>query len=199
MKAQSLLRPVSVGLLVASLFVAGPAPAVAQSLTLWGGVYSPLGSDVNLGAIGGSVQRNNSFAGGIRLTGWGSSILGVEAVGGYSPASVDVAGGTINGQRNLNVFAGGLKLMVGVSPKLSPLGIFLGAGPAVIRRGEDVTTESGSNTAFGGVIGAGLRVPFGSSLGLRIDAEDYIYNGDIGGDNATRNDLILSTGLSLGL
>jgi hypothetical protein len=126
MKAQSLLRPVSVGLLVASLFVAGPAPALAQSLTLWGGVYSPLGSDVNLGAIGGSVQRNNSFAGGIRLTGWGSSILGVEAVGGYSPASVNVAG-------------------------------------------------------------------------IRIDAEDYIYNGDIGGDKATRNDLILSTGLSLGL
>lgn len=199
MKTQSLLRLASVGLFVASQIMAKPAPAVAQSLTIWGGVYSPLGSDVNLGAVGGSVQRNNSFAGGLRLTGWGSNILGVEAVGGYSPASVNVAGGTINGQRNLNVFTGGLKLMLGVSPRISPLGIYVGAGPAVIRRGEDVTSQSNSNTAFGGVVGAGMRIPVSSSIGLRLDAEDYIYKGNIGGDNSTRNDLVLSTGLSLGL
>ena len=85
MKVQSLLGPASVGLLVASLLAAEPAPAVAQSLTLWGGVYSPLGSDVDLGALGGSVQRNNSLAGGARLAGWGSSILGVEACSRAAP------------------------------------------------------------------------------------------------------------------
>jgi hypothetical protein len=199
MGAQTLLRTASVGLLVASLIAAEPAPASAQSLTIWGGVYTPLGSDVGLGAVGGSVQRNNSFAGGARLTFWGSGPLGMEAVAGLTPASVKIAGGTVNGQRNLNVFTGGLKVMLGISPKMSPLGIYVGAGPAVIRRGEDVTAQSSSSTAFGGVVGGGMRIPFSSSIGLRFDAEDYIYKGDIGGDRRTRNDLIVSTGLSLGL
>ena len=195
---QTALRAASVGLLVAGLIAAEPAPATAQSLTVWGGVYSPLGSDVNLGAVGGTVKRNNSFVGGARITGWGT-VLGMEAVAGNTPASVNIAGGTINQQRDLNVFTGGLKLMLGLSRKVSPIGVYLGAGPAIIRRGDDVTVASQSDTRFGGVVGGGVRIPVSHSIGLRLDAEDYIYKGDFGGDNGTRNDLVLSTGLSLGL
>lgn len=202
MTAGSMYRPIGVGLVVAGLIGVAPAPALAQhstSLGVWAGAYTPLGKDVNLGALGGTVRRNNSFAGGARLTFWGSSLFGLEAVAGLSPAKVDIAGATVNGSKDLNVFAGGVKLMVGVSPRASPIGIHVGAGPAIIRRGSDVTAQSDSKTAFGGVIGAGVRIPFSGALTLRADAENYIYKGDLGGSSETRNDLFLTAGLSLGL
>jgi hypothetical protein len=202
MRIHRAFRSVSVGLVVAGLIATEPAPATAQSSTsigIWGGAYTPLGKQVDLGQIGGTVQRNNSFAGGGRLTLWGKTLMGLEAVAGISPAHVDVAGATVNGQRSLNVFAGGVKLMLGVSPAVSPFGLYLGAGPAIVRRGNDVTTQSGSKTALGGVVSVGLRFPVSGGLGLRADAENYIYKGDIGGQSGTRNDLMLSAGLSLGL
>jgi hypothetical protein len=202
MHLNHLPRTTGVLLLLGSITIAGPAPARAQgstSFTLWGGVYSPLGADPNLGAIGGQVERENSFAGGGRLTLWGRRLFGLEVVAGLTPAKVNVAGGVINGTRNLNVFAGGLKLMLGVSPAVSSVGFHLGAGPALKRRGEDVAPGSESHTDFGGVLGAGIRVPFSPRVALRLDAEDYIYSGSFGGNEGTRNDLILSTGISFGL
>jgi hypothetical protein len=113
---------VGAALLVGGLMIAGPAPALAQSNTsfgIWGGVYSPLGKDVDLGGVSGTVQRNNSFAGGARLTFWGSNVLGL-------------------------------------SPSTSAVGFHVGAGPAIIRRGKDVSNESNSETNLGVVVGAGI-------------------------------------------
>lgn len=202
MHLPSAFRSASVGLVVAGLITAEPAPAHAQgstSIGIWGGAYTPLGKQVDVGQISGTVQRDNSFAGGGRLTLWGKRVMGLEAVAGISPAHVDVAGATVNGQRSLNVLAGGLKLMLGVSPAVSPFGLYVGAGPAIVRRGSDVTGQSDSKTAFGGVVGVGVRFPFTSGVSLRADAENYIYKGDIGGESGTRNDLMLSAGLSIGL
>lgn len=202
MRFRGFIKIMTVAGLVSGLTAVGPASAFAQggvALGLWGGVFSPLGSDIDLGGVGGQVERNNSFAGGARLTFWGGNILGLEAVAGLSPAKVNVAGATVNGTRNLDVFAGGLKLMLGVSPGASPVGFHIGAGPALIRRSHDVLDESESVTDLGGVIGAGLRFSVSPGLGLRFDAEDYMYNSDFGGNEETRNDLVLSAGLSIQL
>jgi len=188
-------------LVISGLLVLGPSAASAQGsarLGVYGGVYTPLGSDLDLGAVGGQVQRKNSLAVGGRLTFWGPGILGLEAVGGYSPAKIKVAGGTINEERNLNLFVGGLKLLVGISPTMSPIGFQFSAGPAVIRRGSNVASQSSSETRFGGVFGAGLRLPIAPAVAVTIDGEDYVYKNDIGGNKETRNDLILSAGLSIG-
>lgn len=187
--------------LVLGLSALAPGAVRAQgstALTLFGGVYTPLGEDIDLGAVGGSVERNNSFAGGARLSFWGPGILGLEVTGAYSPAKVHVAGGVINEDRNLNAFFGSAKLMLGISPKLAPVGFHVGAGPAVIRRGEDVTAQSESQTDFGVVVGGGVRLPMSTGIAVRIDAEDYIYKSNFGGNDETRNDLVLSAGLSFG-
>ncbi len=187
--------------LVLGLSALAPGAVRAQgstALTLFGGVYTPLGEDIDLGAVGGSVERNNSFAGGARLGFWGPGILGLEVTGAYSPAKVHVAGGVINEDRNLNAFFGSAKLMLGISPKLAPVGFHVGAGPAVIRRGEDVTAQSESQTDFGVVVGGGVRLPMSTGIAVRIDAEDYIYKSNFGGNDETRNDLVLSAGLSFG-
>jgi hypothetical protein len=203
MQSRDLSRVILPALVAGGILTAGPASAAAQSsstnLGLWGGVFTPLGKNVELGNVGGQVSRNNSFAGGARLSLWGSGLFGFEVVAGISPANVDVAGATVNGSRNLNIFAGGAKLMLGLSPNLSPLGIHVGAGPAIVRRGKDVGQQSGSSTSLGAVVGAGMRFPMSSAIGLRVDGEDYIYKGDFGGSNETRNDLILSAGISIGL
>jgi hypothetical protein len=180
----------------------GPAHAFAQSSTslgIYGGIYSPLGRDPDVSTVGASVERNNSFAGGARLTYWGSGALGLEAVGGFTPASVDVAGAPINRTRNQDVLTAGLKLMLGVSPAASPIGVHIGVGPAFIRRNTNAFQESGSLSRLGGVLGVGFRFPVASNLHLRLDAEDYMYGGRLGNDSRTWNDLILSTGLSIQL
>lgn len=186
--------------LLAVLVCVGPVRAAAQlSLGAYGGVYAPLGRDPALGSVGSSVERNNSFAGGVRLTVWGQSLFGLEAVAGLSPASVQVAGATLNGSRNQDLLTAGLKLMAGISPSVSAAGFHAGIGPAFIRRGEDAFSESGSRSRLGVVAGAGVRLPLSSRLGVRLDAEDYVYGGKIGDTSRAWNDLILSTGLSLRL
>ena len=173
-------------------------PAVAQgslTLTPYAGAFVPTNNEFS--SVGNDIKRNNSFIAGARLTFWGNSPFGLELTGGYAPARVEVAGATINRDRRTNVFLGSARLMLGVSPATSALGLYLSAGPAVIRRGDDVTSESGSQTDFGGTVGAGLRLPLGQGVGLRFDVEDYLYNGDFSGNDDFQNDLVLSTGLSI--
>jgi hypothetical protein len=181
-----------------------PARANAQnshnsstSLGVWAGMSPALSSYRNASSIGTSIDRRNSFAGGARLTFWGNNILGVEAVAGLTPAKVEGAGGNINETRSLNVFAGGVKLMIGLSPSMSPVGFHVGAGPAIVRRGHYALDQSTSRTNLGGVFGAGFRLPINQTLGFRLDVEDYIYNDSIEGKGKTRNDLITSAGLTI--
>lgn len=188
------------GFALAALFGAvAIAPAAAQSgftLTPWAGAYVPTRNTFS--SVGGDIRRDNSFIAGARLTFWGRSPVGFELTGGFAPARVNVAGTTINESRNTEVFVAGAKLMLGLSPENSRLGVFLSGGPALIRRGRDVTNDNASATDWGGVVGFGLRIPFSASVGLRLEAEDYFYGGDFDGSRRFQNDLVLSAGLALG-
>ena len=204
MPVKLLLRVPAFGLILAGLATIIPSRAHAQnshesstSLGVWAAMSAPLGSDRSASLIGTSIDRRNSFAGGARLTFWGTNILGVEAVAGLTPTKVEVAGGNINETRRLDVFAGGVKLMIGLSPSMSPVGFHVGAGPAIVRRGHYALDQSSSTTNLGGVFGAGFRFPINQTLGFRLDLEDYIYNESIEGKGKTRNDLITSAGLTI--
>src|ERR1051325_9881642 len=156
------------------------APAAAQSgfsVTPWAGAYVPTRN--HFSSVGTDISRDNSFIGGARLTFWGRSPIGLEFTGGVAPA-------------------GGAKLMLGLSPATSRVGIFLSGGPALIRRGHDVARESESVTDWGGVAGLGLRIPFSASVGLRLEGEDYFYGGNFSTGRQFQNDLVLSAGLALG-
>jgi hypothetical protein len=177
------------------------APAAAQSgfsVTPWAGAYVPTRNSFS--SVGSDIRRDNSFIAGASLTFWGHSPIGLEFTGGCAPARVHVSGTgtTINGDRNTQVFVGGAKLMLGLSPATSRVGIFLSGGPSIIRRGKDVANNDQSTTDWGGVLGLGVRIPFSASVGLRLQTEDYFYGGNFDGSRKFQNDLVLSAGLALG-
>lgn len=185
--------------LVALLGAVGVAPAVAQggfSVTPWAGAYVPTRNSFS--TVGTDIKRDNSFIAGARLTFWGKSPVGFELTGGFAPARVNVAGTTVNSSRNTQVFVGGAKLMLGLSPATSRVGFFVSGGPSLIRTGHNVGKQSQSSTDWGGVAGLGVRIPFSASVGLRLEGEDYFYGGNFDGSRKFQNDLVLSAGLALG-
>jgi hypothetical protein len=186
--------------LVALLGAVGIAPAAAQrgSFTPWAGAYVPTRNEFS--AVGTDIKRDNSFIMGARFTFWGNSPVGFELTGGFAPARVHISGTntTVNGDRNTQVFVGGAKLMLGLSPAESRVGVFLSGGPSLIRRGKDVLQEDQRATDWGGVVGLGIRIPFSAAVGLRLETEDYFYGGNFSTGRAFQNDLVLSAGLAIG-
>ena len=182
-----------------------PARAAAQNggvasgvnIVPWAGVYMPTRntlSDVPSAAF----KRDVSVIGGARLTFWGTGNLGIEATGGYAPARVE--GETIN-QIHTNLAVANVRLLLALSPVTNSVGFYVGAGPAFLARGKNPLDDDRSRTDIGGTAGAGLRFALGESgrSAIRVDFEDYLYNGDFGGGDKFQNDLVASLGLSIGL
>ncbi len=200
MSIQKLRGVVPALLVAAGLAAAMPGTAQAQggvSLTPWAGVYIPTRNSFE--DLDNAVfDRDISVMGGARLTFWGTGILGFEATGGYSPARV--GGETIN-ERNTNLFAASGRVLLALSPVTNPVGFYIGAGPALLTRGRSVFNEDRSNTDFGGTAGLGFRFALGESgrSAIRLDVEDYFYDGDFGGGNEFQNDIVASLGLEIAL
>jgi hypothetical protein len=178
-----------------------PSQARAQggvNLVPWAGAYIPTKNEFS--DIDNAVfNRDVSVIGGARLTFWGTGNFGFEAVGGYAPAKI--SGETIN-ETNTNLLAASARVLLALSPATNPVSFYIGAGPALVTRGKDVFDNDASNTDFGGNAGVGFRFALGESgnTALRLDVEDYFYNGDFGGgDNEFQNDIVASLGLSISL
>ncbi len=187
-------------LAVAGIAAAVPGTAHAQggvSLVPWAGAYIPTRNSVE-DLDEAAFDRDISVMGGARLTFWGTGILGFEATGGYSPARV--GGETIN-ERNTNLFAASGRVLLALSPVTNPVGFYIGAGPALLTRGRSVFNEDRSRTDFGGTAGLGFRFALGETgrSAIRLDVEDYFYNGDFGGGDDFQNDIVASLGLEIAL
>ena len=199
--SHSMLRRMIPALLTAAgLAVAVPATAVAQggvNLVPWAGAYIPTKNEI--ADLDNALSRDVSVIGGARLTFWGTGILGFEATGGYAPAKI--ANETINETKNTNLLVASGRLLLALSPVTNPVGFYIGAGPALLTRGHDTFDSDQSHTDFGGTAGAGLRFALGETgrTALRLDVEDYFYNGDFGGGDEFQNDVIASLGLEIGL
>jgi len=199
--SHSMLRRMIPALLTAAgLAVAAPATAVAQggvNLVPWAGAYIPTKNEIS--DLDNALSRDVSVIGGARLTFWGTGMLGFEATGGYAPAKI--ANETINETKNTNLLVASGRLLLALSPVTNPVGFYIGAGPALLTRGHDTFDSDQSHTDFGGTAGAGLRFALGETgrTALRLDVEDYFYNGDFGGGDEFQNDVIASLGLEIGL
>jgi hypothetical protein len=192
---------VPVLLAAAGLLAALPSPAAAQggvNIVPWAGIYVPTKNEFS-DVDNALFQRDVSVIGGARLTFWGTGILGFEATGGYAPAKI--SGETINENGNTDLLVANARLLLALSPVTNPVGFYIGAGPALLTRGSNPFDDDRSSTDFGGTVGAGLRFALGESgrTALRIDVEDYLYNGDFGGGDDFQNDLVGSVGLSIAL
>jgi hypothetical protein len=183
-------------LAAAALSAAVPAKAVAQGVDLvpWAGAYIPTRNSVS--DLDNALSRDVSVVGGARLTFWGSGHLGLEAVGGYAPAKI--SGETIN-ETNQNMLLAAGRLLLALSPADSRVGFFIAGGPALITRGKNPFDDDRSSTDFGANVGAGFRFGLGqnNATALRLDLEDYMYNGDFGGGDKFQNDLVASLGLAI--
>ena len=188
-------------LTAAGLMAALPNSASAQGgvdITPWAGAYVPTQNEFS--DIDNAVfERDVSVVGGARLTFWGTGILGLEATGGYAPAKI--SGETINENGNTDLLLANARLLLALSPITNPVGFYIGAGPALITRGSNPFDDDRSSTDFGANVGVGFRFALGESgrTALRLDFEDYLYNGDFGGGDEFQNDLVGSLGLSIAL
>jgi hypothetical protein len=187
-------------LATAGLAAAVPGTAVAQggvSLVPWAGAYIPTKNEIS--DIDNALSRDVSVIGGARLTFWGTGILGFEATGGYAPAKI--ADETINETRNTNLLVASGRLLLALSPVTNPVGFYIGAGPALLTRGRNTFDDDKSQTDFGGTAGLGFRFALSETgrTALRLDLEDYFYNGDLGGGDEFQNDLVASLGLEIAL
>jgi Outer membrane protein beta-barrel domain len=188
------------GIAVAAIIGAAAAqPAYAQggvNIVPWAGIYVPTRN--NIETLDNDIfERDVSVMGGARLEFWGTGRLGFEVTGGYAPAKI--AGETINERTNLLAASG--RLLFAISPPTNPVGFYLGVGPALLTRGRNPLDDDASNTDFGGTAGIGFRFGSGqnSRLGVRVDFEDYMYNGDLGGGDKFQHDLVGSLGLTIAL
>ena len=186
-------------LVATALCVAAPRADQAQggvSLAPWAGVYIPTRNSV--GDLDNALSRDVSVIGGARLTFWGTGALGFEATGGYAPAKI--SGETLN-ETNTNLFVASARLMLALSPVTNRVGFYIAGGPALLTRGRNTFDDDKSRTDFGGNAGAGLRFGLGerNNAAIRLDFEDYLYNGDFGGGDDFQNDLVASLGVEIPL
>ena len=183
-------------LAAAAVSAAVPARAVAQGVSLvpWAGAYIPTRNSIS--DLDNSLSRDVSVIGGARLTFWGTGHLGFEAVGGYAPAKI--SGETIN-ETNTNLLVAAGRLMFALSPATNRVGFYVAGGPALVTRGKNPFDNDKSSTDFGANVGAGFRFGLGQSnnAAIRLDVEDYMYNGDFGGGDKFQNDIVTSLGFAI--
>jgi hypothetical protein len=183
-------------LAAAALYAAVPSTATAQGVNLvpWAGAYIPTKNSVS--DLDNALSRDVSVIGGARLTFWGSKHLGFEVVGGYAPARI--SGETVN-ETNTNLLVASGRLLLALTPPSSRVGFFIAGGPALLTRGRNTFDNDRSSTDFGANAGVGFRFALGESgnSAIRLDLEDYLYNGDFGGGNDFQNDLVTSLGFSI--
>ena len=187
-------------LLVAALATVVPSPAAGQGgvdISPWAGVFIPTRNEFS-DLDNAAFERDISVVGGARLTFWGTGRFGFEATGGYAPAKI--SGETLN-ETNTDLLLANARLLFALSPVTNRVGFYLAAGPALVTRGKNVFDDDRSRTDFGANLGLGARFALGETgrTALRLDLEDYMYNGDFGGGDDFQNDLVASLGLSIAL
>ncbi len=194
------LLPKIAGLGAAAILTTTVAPvASAQGgveLAPWAGIYVPTSNSFS--TLTDDFSRDVSVIGGARLTFWGTGHLGFEVTGGYAPAKV--GGATIN-ETNTNLLLANARVLLALTPVTNKVGVYLGGGGALLTRGRNTFDDDRSSTDLGGTVGLGFRFGSGdnSRVGLRLDIEDYLYNGDFGGGNDFQNDIVTSLGVSIAL
>lgn len=203
--------------------------AAAQKLTLdfvpYAGVFQPVTdlatSNAGNPSVGNAdlvVSQGEGFLFGTRLRAWWSRAFGWEGNFAYALSDGEIrvddpagSGDDICEDRNLkcnaSVWFASSKLIFRLAPRpYTGWSLHVGGGVAVINRVGDLWEEADGTADIGGTLGIGGTFDLSETLGLRIDAEDFLYsfkvsvenNPELGTSDAVsnfQNDLVFSVGL----
>jgi hypothetical protein len=176
------------------------------------------------------AKQATSLSLGSRLTMWLPAHLGLEFTVHYAPSNVTATGEqpphcacvSFPGPSAAHVMAGSAKAVVRLGQPDASVAFHVGGGVGVVEHGgaaytSDIYLQSSGASFFSGIVAAGAAFKLGSSLALRVDAEDYVFKAQFqcrhtygasgvcwavnqGGTNTSsklQNDLVLSLGLAV--
>jgi hypothetical protein len=222
MPASSRLRPCGFAL----LGVACSLPPLAAQ-TQWEpylGLYWP--TNILASDSGRTVKHQSSVTLGLRVIKWWPSRWGFEASFAYAPSSLMSTYTRDNGlpAYAAHVLTASAQALRRLTPIAARARLHVGAGVSLVGHGggSAYPTEdyAGPRTFLGGIASLGGQIKLDSWLGLRFDAEDYVYSAHLGPcglsepfgacdvygghtfkstGSRLQNDLVLSLGFSMNL
>ncbi len=201
----------------AALALLGATPALAQlpgiEVEPYLGVYYPVLDLVDDTQAGFDVvaSHKEALAFGGRITVWLPGPLGVEGNFVYALSDVEQTVDGAGGDIDANAFALDARVIFKFGVPLAPVSFHVNGGIALIDRGGDAYEDvTDGDSSIGGVVGTGLRVKLPGLLGIRLDAQSYLYSSEItvddpdfGGEvtfgSQFQADIVISAGLVISL
>ena len=151
---------------------------------------------------------------------WLARDFGIEGTFGYALSNAKLEAEDASGTTNLCDepdqecsayvwIAGASAIYRFLYPEGASYSIYMSAGLSLIGRGGDFWSDVDGTTDFGGTFGVGFTQDFSKQVGLRVNAEYYIYSfqlkatdedlGNIETDSKLQSDLVLSAALAIHL
>lgn len=188
--------------LAATAMIVTTESAAGQSrgleLNAFAGFYVPTNNEALQDVVRNASRRGSLLYGG-RLTYWTGQAVGIEFVGGFSPARVSVASARGVFPRSTNLGFGAGKLMLNLTPGSKLIGVAIGGGIAGLHNSKSAASATTATSDIGGIGGLSLRLHVGENVAIRGDLEDLFYGGNFGKGNKFTQDLLLSVGLAMKL
>ncbi len=207
--------------LSAAIALLGATPALAQlpgvEVEPYLGVYIPfldlVDEEVDVGGVpfDFAAGQKTALALGGRVTVWLAGPVGIEGNFLYAFSDVEVSADAAAEDESANVWAADARLILKFGVPLAPISFHVNGGIAYIAHGGDAFENvTDGDSSIGGVVGAGLRVKLPGIVGIRFDAQSYIYSTelsvddpDLGGvvtfDSVFLADVVASAGLVISI
>ena len=216
---------------LAAFVMLSPLALAAQTgrivLTPYAAVYAPANDvarlDLGTGGVSAvlTAKHKSAFAYGANASYWLSERAAIEVGAAYAMSDLHYTGlidqGDAqtpigSGRDKSHVLLGSAKLMFHLLPPENRFNIRLGLGPAIVSRGgsaykTDSETKLQGLTDFGAVMSLCTRIPVADFFGIRLRAENYMYQAkikmvdkidptnSITFDQRLQNDFMFSAGL----
>jgi hypothetical protein len=192
------------------------------------GLYHP--TNILASDSGRTVKHKGSVTLGLRVTKWWPSRWGVEATFGYAPSSLLSSFSSRSGgpsAYDAHVLTASAQVRRRLTPPSERAQLQVGGGVSLVGHGGGSAYPAapsyfGPRTFLGGIASLGGGIRMNSWLGLRFDAEDYVYGAHLGACGISeggfgvcdvyggfitqkstglrlQNDLVLSIGFSMNL
>jgi len=188
-----------------ALWLTGPAAAQVVITPVAGGLVPTSNLFEEQGTLT-TARQATAFAFGVRALISATGLLGLEGSVFYVPSDLKITT-TATGEvsRSAEMWYGSLRAIFVLNSVYAPLNLYFGGGVGIVSRTGDAYSGATGATDVTGTLALGALFRLNSSLRIRLEMEDYLYNArfafpDIGETvDRFQNDLIFTAGLSVPL